>query len=78
MFPFDSYEFAVHRFSDMRKDEAPLHKRPRTTVECFEADSSNAELGREESVATQAVRNEGDMYGEIIGQRIIMPYSMFF
>ncbi|CAG9529913.1 unnamed protein product [Cercopithifilaria johnstoni] len=53
------------------QDATLLHKRPRTAVECFEADSSNAER---DGVATQAMDSEGDTYGGIIGERIILPH----
>ncbi|KAL3981454.1 JmjC domain hydroxylase family protein [Acanthocheilonema viteae] len=55
---------------NVESDAALLHKRPRTAVKCFETDSSNAELGCEDGVATQTMNKKG----EIIGERIIMPH----
>lgn len=76
--PWIACKFVMYQFLDMQSDAALLHKRPRTEVDYFEADSSNPEIGCGDGGATQAMNSEGDTYGEIIGERVIMPHSWVF
>lgn len=59
----------------MESDTVNSAKRSRITVDRAEADSSNIETSCGDGDATQAMGNKGDTYGEIIGERVIMPHS---
>lgn len=58
----------------MESDTVNSIKRPRITVDRAEADSSSIVTACGEGDATQAMGNKGGTYGEIIGERVIMPH----
>uniref|UniRef100_A0A1I8ENP5 JmjC domain-containing protein n=1 Tax=Wuchereria bancrofti TaxID=6293 RepID=A0A1I8ENP5_WUCBA len=53
---------------------ALLHKRSRTSAKHAEVYSSNIEMGCGDDGATQFVGNQGNIYEEIITERVIMPH----
>ncbi|EJW82790.1 hypothetical protein WUBG_06301 [Wuchereria bancrofti] len=63
------------KFLGVQSDAALLHKRSRTSAKHAEVYSSNIEMGCGDDGATQFVGNQGNIYEEIITERVIMPHS---